>query len=208
MRFTIKIATLLAASAMAAGFNADGARAELTGEALMNALKSGGYVIYMRHGASERSQTDADPVDLNNCATQRNLSGAGKDQGKSVAAAFESLKIPVDKVYAGPFCLAKEYASIAFPKSERQVTSALHYSLALSKDDAAKAAGELKKLMGAAPKPGTNTVMVGHNSNIKEVAGVWPKNEGGSFVFKAKGDGSLELIGAFDSAEIAKMAGG
>jgi phosphohistidine phosphatase SixA len=208
MRFTIKVATLLAASAMFAGLDAGAARAELTGEALMNALKAGGYVIYMRHGASERSQTDADPVDLNNCATQRNLSGAGKEQGKSVAAAFEALKIPVDKVYAGPFCRAKDYAAVAFPKNERQITSALHYSLALSKDDAAKAAAELKKLMGAAPKPGANTVFVGHNSNIKEVASVWPKNEGGSFVFKAKGDGTLELIGAFEAADIAKMAGG
>jgi phosphohistidine phosphatase SixA len=200
--------TFASAAALGVSFACGGARAELSGEALVNALKSGGYVIYMRHGASERSQTDADPVDLNNCATQRNLSVAGKEQGKSVAAAFESLKIPVDKVYAGPFCRAKDYASIAFPKSERQVTGALHYSLALSKDAAAKAAAELKQLMSAAPKPGTNTVLVGHNSNIKEVAGVWPKNEGGSFVFKAKGNGELELIGAFEAADIAKMAGG
>jgi phosphohistidine phosphatase SixA len=208
MRFSSRLAAVLTTAAMLAAYGAGGARADLAGDALMQALKTGGYVIYMRHGASERTQTDADPVDLNNCATQRNLSNDGRTQGKAMARAFETLKIPVDKVYVSPFCRAKEFATLAFEKSDRQISGALHYSLALSKDDANKAAAELRKLVGAVPKTGTNSVLVGHNSNIKEVAGVWPKNEAGSFVFKPKGNGEFELIGAFEAAEIAKLAGG
>lgn len=208
MRFFSRAAAVLATAAILVSFAAGVARADLAGDALMQALKAGGYVIYMRHGLSERTQTDADPVDLNSCATQRNLSNDGRTQGKAMARAFEALKIPVDKVYVSPFCRAKEFATLAFEKNDRQVSGALHYSLALSKDDAAKAAAELRKLVGAVPKAGTNSVLIGHNSNIKEVAGVWPKNEAGSFVFKPKGNGEFEFIGAFEAVEITKLSGG
>ena len=43
---------------------------------LVEALRTGGYVIYLRHGATDQSQTDSDPNNLANCATQRNLTDA------------------------------------------------------------------------------------------------------------------------------------
>src|SRR6185503_2092474 len=62
---------------------------------LVDALRSGGHVIYFRHGATDQSQTDSDPNNLANCATQRNLTDAGRAQAQTIGTAFRTLGIPV-----------------------------------------------------------------------------------------------------------------
>ena len=49
----------------------------LSGEALVNALRRGGYVIVMRHTTTE-AKPDSASVDLANCATQQNLTPDGR----------------------------------------------------------------------------------------------------------------------------------
>ena len=58
---------LLCASVAAAAQNADLG-------ALMANLKGGGYVIVLRHGATNRDQADTDPLNHDNVARQRLLS--------------------------------------------------------------------------------------------------------------------------------------
>ena len=41
---------------------------------LIQALQQGGYVIYMRHAATERSQKDSVDGSFDDCSKQRNLS--------------------------------------------------------------------------------------------------------------------------------------
>lgn len=193
-----------AAVALAVGF-APAAKAEMTGDAMLSALKSGGYVIFFRHAKSDTSQTDADPIKPEDCTTQRNLSDAGKAQSKQIGAALKERGIQVDKVMASAYCRTKDTASLAFGNVE--VASALFYSLALPKEGAAKAAEDLKKILATAPKAGSNTVLVGHTSNLKEVAGVWPKKEGGAYVFQPDGSGGFKMIGSLDPADFEKKAG-
>ncbi|WP_192498993.1 histidine phosphatase family protein [Skermanella pratensis] len=177
---------------------------ELKGDALFSALKNGGYVIYIRHALSDTSQNDADPIDVANCQTQRNLSAAGKDQARAIGKAMQERGIAVDAVMTSAYCRAKETGTLAF--GDIQTSDALFYSLGLSKDDAAKAADQLKKIIGTAPPAGKNTVLVGHTSNIKEVAGVWPKTEGGAFVMEPKGAGNFAVVGSFSAEDLIKTA--
>jgi phosphohistidine phosphatase SixA len=181
--------------------------AELKGDALMSALKSGGYVIYLRHAKSDKTQTDADPIAVADCKTQRNLSDAGRKQAQMIGSAFKTLGIAIDKVYSSPYCRAKDTASLAFSDSEQKVTSSLYYSMGLPKDAAAAAKDELSKMLAAMPKNGSNTMLVGHTSNIKEVAGVWPKKEGAGFVFQPDGKGGFKVVGSFDASELEKVGG-
>ena len=195
---TAALALMLAAPASA------GAQ-ELKGEALFSALKKGGYVVYFRHAPSDMSQSDADPVDVANCQTQRNLSDEGRTQAKAIGQAMTKLGIATAKVLSSPYCRAKETGTLAFGAATSN--DALYYSLGLSKDAAAKAAAQLKEMLGQAPEAGKNTVMVGHTSNLKEVAGVWPKTEGGAFVLEPKADGSFAVAGSFTAAELIKAGG-
>jgi len=52
--------------------------------------------------------------------------------------------------------------------------------------------------LAATPATGTNTVIVGHTSNLKEAAGIWPKKEGGAVVFHPDGNGGFAFVGTID----------
>ena len=51
---------------------------------VVQALRAGGIVIVVRHGATFPDQADADPLNFDNIAAQRNLN----DKGKALAKAF------------------------------------------------------------------------------------------------------------------------
>jgi hypothetical protein len=42
-------------------------------QAIAASLKEGGYVVVMRHGATNRDMADTDPLNLDNVAKQRHL---------------------------------------------------------------------------------------------------------------------------------------
>src|SRR5262245_33589331 len=51
---------------------------------LIQSLRTGGYNIVVRHGATFSNQADAAPINFDDVATQRNLN----DKGKQLAKAF------------------------------------------------------------------------------------------------------------------------
>ena len=56
-------------------------------------LKQGGYVIYLRHGATNHKQNDGDLSDLRECSNQRNLSSQGKKESRILGETFKKLGI-------------------------------------------------------------------------------------------------------------------
>jgi phosphohistidine phosphatase SixA len=177
------------------------AAAELDGEAMLQALKTGGYVIYLRHDLTDTARGDADPVDVNDCSTQRPLSSDGRSHASKIGTAFRSVGILVDRVLSSPFCRTVETAALAFPGIERTAAPSLMYSLALPKDDVDRLAIELKKMLATPPGEGSNTVLVGHTSNLKEATGIWPKKEGGAVIFRPDGNGAFTLAGTVDPVD-------
>src|SRR5437868_6954905 len=78
-----------AALALAAGLSAllggvAAGPAAADDKAIAQALRAGGLVIVLRHGATSADQVDVEPVDFDNIAAQRNLN----DKGKAAAVAF------------------------------------------------------------------------------------------------------------------------
>jgi hypothetical protein len=51
-------------------------------------LKSGGYVIVFRHGATDESQRDAYPFKFDDMSAQRQLSGKGRETARQIGEAF------------------------------------------------------------------------------------------------------------------------
>jgi broad specificity phosphatase PhoE len=76
--------------------------------ALAERLKSGGYVIVFRHGATNRDQADTDPLNPGNVAKQRLLSESGRQVAKQIGEAFKTLGIPIGKTFTSKFNRAFE----------------------------------------------------------------------------------------------------
>lgn len=96
----IAAAILFAASARADDLNAAWA-----------ALREGGHVALMRH-ASAPGTGDPPGFDLEDCATQRNLSAAGRAEAQAIGAAFRSRNVDVDGIYSSQWCRCLETAEL------------------------------------------------------------------------------------------------
>jgi broad specificity phosphatase PhoE len=82
-------------------------------EAAWQALQEGGVVALIRHA---RAPGVGDPAGfrLNECATQRNLSEAGRAQARALGAEFNARKIDVRRVLSSRWCRALDTARLAF----------------------------------------------------------------------------------------------
>src|SRR5947209_4386078 len=74
----------------------------------INAMRQGGYVIVLRHGATPTDQADTDPLHLENVAQQRQLNDQGREQARFMGAAMHKLNIPVGQVHTSAFNRAVE----------------------------------------------------------------------------------------------------
>src|SRR5215469_2553977 len=80
---------------------------------LATALRGGGLVILVRHGATFADQADTDPFNFDNIAAQRNLNENGKALAKAFGDALRQAGVPVGKVYTSKFNRAYETAVVA-----------------------------------------------------------------------------------------------
>src|SRR6202521_3153307 len=94
------------------GFAAPG-RAVADNTNVVQALRSGGLVIVVRHGATFPDQADTDPLNFDNIAAQRNLNDKGKTLAKAFGDALRQAQVPVGKVYTSKYNRAYETAIIA-----------------------------------------------------------------------------------------------
>lgn len=166
---------------------------------LVRALRGGGYVIFIRHALTDQAQADTDRTNLTRCETQRNLSADGRRMAREIGEAFKGLDIRVGKVIASPYCRTVDTAQIAFGKHE--TTEALKYSVGVDQEQRARWTVEVKRLLGTVPAPGTNTVLVSHNGNLKEATGMWPKKEGDAHVFRPRPSGGFDYLGEVTAAD-------
>ena len=80
-----KFAAMLVALSLLAMFSAAvHAQSPADDKGLATALRAGGLVILVRHGATFADQADTDPYNFDNISAQRNLN----DNGKALARAF------------------------------------------------------------------------------------------------------------------------
>ena len=128
---------------------------------LVTSLRTGGFVILMRHGSTFSDQTDRVPFDFDDIAAQRNLNHKGKALARSFGDALREIAVPVGKVFTSKFNRAYETATLAgFKTIERTDDLTLTYGpngLVVSPDKNNRRAEALGKMLTIAPTPGTNT---------------------------------------------------
>lgn len=178
----------------------------IDGAELVEALRGGGYVLYFRHGATNMSTRDSDRTSLSNCATQRILSDEGRRQMTDIGKQFQRLRIPVGTVLASPYCRTIDTAKLAFGKVT--IEPELEHTVTATEALTRQRAAALSKLLAAAPRAGTNTVLTGHTGNLQEATGIWPSPEGVAIVFKPDGKGASSYVATVGPSYWAELARG
>ncbi len=184
MRWLLGAATIVFA---AAPINV-GAQQQLAGQALVDALRHGGYVIVMRHATTE-AKPDAATVDIANCATQRNLAVEGRTMAQSIGHAIVAMHIPVAHVIESPFCRTRDTADLAFAQAG-ETNPGLGEKALKNDTTAADAAATLRPLVANPVPVGGNTIIVTHGFNIKSILGA-DVVEGEAAIFKPDGKGGF-----------------
>src|SRR5436190_22232343 len=78
----------------------------------ITALRSGGYVIVIRHGATNPDQADTEPLNIQNVDKQRQLNDQGRALAKQIGEAMRKLKIPVGEVRTSQVYRAQETGKV------------------------------------------------------------------------------------------------
>jgi broad specificity phosphatase PhoE len=127
-------------------------------------LRRGGNVLLIRH-ASTLPGGDPQDFKLDDCATQRNLSEAGRDEARRIGERLKHERVPIAQVYTSPWCRCRDTARLAFGRGEEWTPLSSVFDLP---DRDREYTERVMKRIGTYSSRGTkgNIVMVTHNVNI------------------------------------------
>jgi phosphohistidine phosphatase SixA len=157
----------------------------LEGAALVRALRAGGLTLYFRHTATDFTQGDRAMTTHDECATQRNLSEAGRAQARAIGEAIRALQLPVGEVIASPFCRTMETGRLMFGRAEPSTVVRGYEGTSSANADY----GRLAALLASAPKAGTLRMITSHGNPFRAIAGPPHLDEGEAAVLKPAGAG-------------------
>jgi len=167
---------------------------ELTGQALVSALRQGGYVIVMRHASSPREVPDKSTANADNLPPERQLDEAGRASAVAMGKALRDLRIPLGDVLTSPTYRAMETARLAQfgnPKPAVELGDGGQSMQAVADSQAVW----LKEKVTQLPK-GTNTLLITHMPNLTrafpQISGV---ADGEALIFHPDGKGAAPLVG-------------
>ena len=167
---------------------------DMESAALWRRLEAGGHVVLMRHAATVPGVGDPANFKLGACATQRNLSDAGRADAKRIGTAFREHAVPVSQVLSSRWCRCVDTAQLAFGRvrPEPMVDSMFN-------DDEAARQVKVRALRaylaaGKQSKKTGNLVLVTHDINIRVLVDE-SLSQGEMVVALAQPDGSLKSLG-------------
>ena len=200
------LAALAAAAGCGSGSDGDDAgtqRSETGGQedrpagAAVERLRRGGYVVALRHAATDPTATDL-TANLRDCSRQRNLNAAGRRQARAIGRAFRQQDIPVGRVLASPFCRTRDTARLAF--GEAQPSRAL-LSPDFGDGDPERRPRGLRRLLTLRPPSGSNTVLVSHEAAIAAATGVTVAEGESVIVAPGRGPRGFQIVTTVEADE-------
>jgi phosphohistidine phosphatase SixA len=201
LRFLARFAVGAAVGLLAAG----GAGAATSASPqLARDLQRGGFVLVLRHAATDFSKPDQPRVVLSDCRTQRNLTAQGRADSRTIGRGVRRLRLRIGQVLASPFCRTKETARLAFGRF--RVSRALLNTVVAEHDARWRAQiRDARRLLGTRPAPGRLTVLVTHGSVVEDATGR-TLEEGETIVFRPLGSSRFRLRGRILAQEWKTLA--
>jgi len=184
----------------------------------MAALRGGGHVIVLRHGATNPTQTDAVPVNFSDPSKQRQLSDQGRLTAQSIGDSLRKLRIPVSAVQTSLYFRAVETGRLlGFGEATSTIdlaeigganASGMGMGQPMSPDEISRRTAALRKLAATPPKAGSNVILVTHKPNLVEAFGKgWSDmGEGEASIFKPDGNGGYTLVARVRADDWSKFA--
>lgn len=165
-------------------------RPTLEGRALVEALRGGGYVLYLRHTATDFGQNDAAMTSFEDCSKQRNLTDAGRADARAIGAALQTLKIPIGPVLASPYCRTLETGRLVFGHA----TVAPGMRGGPAQPDSPARYAELRAALSTPVTDRTNIAISSHGNPFHGVAGPAYLAEGEIAVVKPQGNDRFTVV--------------
>lgn len=178
------------------------AAATLEGRALVDALRGGGYVLYLRHTSTDFSQNDTAMTSYADCASQRNLTDAGRDEARAIAAGLRELRIPIGDVLASPYCRTMETGRLAFGKAAASAAVRGGPAQAPSSERYA----DLRRLLATPIAARTNLAIASHGNPFNAVAGPPYLAEGEIAVVQPLGHDRFRIVARVTKTGWAELA--
>jgi phosphohistidine phosphatase SixA len=166
----------------------------LRGEALVKALRQGGYVIVMRHTSSPREAPTKQAANADNVKAERQLDETGRSTAIAMGKAIRELKIPIGEVLTSPTYRALETVKYAELGKPQAFTELGDNGQSMQGGTEAQAVW-LRKRLTQFPK-GTNTILVTHFPNLRDAfPQVGNVDDGEALVFGPDGKGGAVVAG-------------
>jgi phosphohistidine phosphatase SixA len=145
-----------------------GSTSRVDGPDRQTAAAEPSYVILLRHGDAPGRNEPAS-FDLNDCATQRNLSDKGRDEAREMGDALRGRGVNVAKVLASRWCRTHETAELLNlgPVEAHRTFDNLDFN----KHRSVTMLERERQLIASWQGPGV-LVIVTHSSNIKALTGL------------------------------------
>jgi phosphohistidine phosphatase SixA len=176
---------------------------------LLPELRHGGYVLVVRHVATDDSQKDVYPFVFDDLKKQRQLSEEGRKVAREMGVALKALGIRLGDIYTSKLNRAIETGSLLSEKGGNPV-SELTDSGAGSASAMANPSGSnskvgtaIRSLVNKVPAVGTNSLLVTHKTNIADAFGKTFSDvkEGEALVYKPDPSGLPRFVGRIKADE-------
>lgn len=176
---------------------------QLADRALLDRVRQGGYVLYMRHGTTDNSRADAvDLGDFKDCSRQRVLNEEGRQLAVEIGRLIRRAKIPVGTVLHSPLCRARDTARLAFSghvAAIRQV-DALLYTANLTQEQKEPNLKVTRQWLSEPVPRGVNRVIVAHAPNMADLIGYFVRPEGTVVIIEPQGQGRFRYVASIPPA--------
>ncbi len=159
-------------------------------DVLWAAVRDGSVFVMMRHVLAPGTG-DPDGFDVNECATQRNLSDDGRQQAKEIGEQFRQNGVPQAAVFSSAWCRCLETARLLDIGPVEVLAPLNSFFGNWDRRDAQTAA--LKSWL-ASQKADKPFVLVTHQVNITALTGVYPRS-GDMVVVRREPDGAFTVLG-------------
>ncbi len=169
-------------------------------ESVWHRLAAGGHVVLLRHATTVPGFGDPPGFRREDCATQRNLSAAGREEARRIGEQLRARRIPIGEIRSSRWCRCLETAELAFGRAADPwpLLDSLHEHPE-RRDTQTRA---LRRALAKVPPRG-NLFLVTHQANVIALTGT-TLVQGEMIVLTPRGDGRLETVGRIPPAVVTK----
>ncbi|APM39844.1 histidine phosphatase family protein [Clostridium kluyveri] len=175
---------------------------------LLDLLRGGGYILYVRHGEATVGE-DQPYLNFLYCFTQRNLSEMGRRQAIYYGQILRNLRIPINyPVLTSPFCRTIETAQLAFGRSNVQIDpfwfEVYKLSGSISAAEQRRILGSFQSRLEVIPPQGSNKVIIAHS--FPEGIGLGQIPNMGTVIVRPRGQGNgYEIISKLSLSDLVNL---